>query len=565
MSLFSSIQLASNSLRATQIGLQVVGQNIANASTPGYSREEVVLSPAPTQRKGGILLGLGVQVQGVVQKVDEFIEERLRGAKSDRASADAQQQAYFALESIINELSDTDLSTLLTGFFASLQDMAGQPEDLAVRSLVTQSGQTLASSLNRLSRRVGDLRSNLNEQVIWAAGDINRLTEEVRTLNLRITEAEGGGAIQSDAGGLRDRRRVALGELAELIDVKVAEQPSGGVAVFAGGEFLVFEGRRQEVSVALETDRGLATAEVQMAETKSPLLVGAGRVGGLVVARDNTLGEFLDQLDDFAATLAFEFNKIHSAGQGLSGFEQVTSEGAVSQTDVALDAAGLTFTPTSGVFTVSVFNRETAQATSQEIFVDLDGLNTDTTFDTLAAALDAVDGITATVTPAGRLSIASQSPDMEFAFSGDTSGTLAALGINTFFRGSTAADLGVNDTVVQDPGKIAASQGGIGVDEKNALALTAFADQPIELKNDASILALQGILTAEVARESAVARSVAEGFKIFEETLMGQKMATSGVSLDEEAVRLITLQRTYQASARYIATISELLDALVNL
>ena len=113
MSLFGSIQMAKNALRAQQIGLQVVGQNISNANTPGYIREEVIVSPAPTQRIGGLLLGLGVQVDAVVQKIDKFLEERLRNAKSDRVSNETKEQAYLELESILGELGDTDLSTAL--------------------------------------------------------------------------------------------------------------------------------------------------------------------------------------------------------------------------------------------------------------------------------------------------------------------------------------------------------------------------------------------------------------------------------------------------------------------
>ncbi|MEX0586963.1 MAG: flagellar basal body protein, partial [Pirellulales bacterium] len=113
MSLFSSIQLANNALRAQQIGLQVTGQNIANANTPGYIREEVVLTPARTQRVGSLNLGLGVQVSGVIQKIDRFLENRLRNASSDRAAGEVQQETFAQLEGLIGELGDTDLSTSL--------------------------------------------------------------------------------------------------------------------------------------------------------------------------------------------------------------------------------------------------------------------------------------------------------------------------------------------------------------------------------------------------------------------------------------------------------------------
>jgi len=102
MSLFGSIQLGANSLRADQVAMQVVGQNIANASTPGYIREEAVLTPASGQRIGNYVLGLGVEVEAIVQKIDKFLEERLRGAVSDSSSAEAQQNTYTQLEQLIS-------------------------------------------------------------------------------------------------------------------------------------------------------------------------------------------------------------------------------------------------------------------------------------------------------------------------------------------------------------------------------------------------------------------------------------------------------------------------------
>src|SRR5690348_10056403 len=106
MSLFGSIQMGGNTLQAMQIGLQVVGNNIANANTPGFVREEAIFAPAPVEHIGGLVLGLGVQVDAIVQKVDKFVQARLVGAKGDRAGAEVQEQTYKDLETILNELSD---------------------------------------------------------------------------------------------------------------------------------------------------------------------------------------------------------------------------------------------------------------------------------------------------------------------------------------------------------------------------------------------------------------------------------------------------------------------------
>ncbi len=131
MSLFGSIQMAGNSLRANDIALQVVGQNIANANTPGYLREELVLTPAATQKLGGLLMGMGVSVDAVVQKIDKFLEERLRGSVSDSSSTDVLQQTYSQLEGVINELGDSDLSTSMNNFFNSISTILNQSDDVS--------------------------------------------------------------------------------------------------------------------------------------------------------------------------------------------------------------------------------------------------------------------------------------------------------------------------------------------------------------------------------------------------------------------------------------------------
>ena len=393
MSLFGSIQMASNTLRANDIALQVVGQNIANANTPGYIREEVVFSPAPTQAHGGILLGMGVMVDAVVQKLDKFLEERLLGAVSEKASAETLEQAYSDLEKLIGELDETDLSTSMNNFFSSISEVLNQPEDVSVRHLAVLNGQTLTTDINRLANEVLGLRNDVNDRVTAVADDINRLVEEIRVLNIRIAETEGGDVSTSDAVGLRDLRLVALDDLSQLIDIRVNEEISGGVSVYTGSDYLVVEGMSREVEVQLTNDRGLSVANIYVSETNSRLNPTSGQLRGLLSARDDVLGGFIDNLDDFAQTLAFEFNKIYSSGQGLSGYDEITSTNDVDQTDVALDKAGLAFTPTNGSFQVLVHNNKTGLSETTDILVDLNGLDHDTTLEDLRAALDAVDGI----------------------------------------------------------------------------------------------------------------------------------------------------------------------------
>lgn len=565
MSLFSSIRMASNTMRADQIALQVIGQNIANAETPGYIREEVVLKPAPIQKLGGLPLGLGVQVAAVIQKIDRFLEERLRASVSDRAGAEVREETYRQLEGLIGELSDTDLSSDLTRFFASISEVLNQPESVSARNLVVLQAQTLTQNIRRLYERVNAIRSDLNKRVDNAAERINRLIEDIRRLNIQIAETEGGDVSQSDAVGLRDQRLQALEELASLIDIRVEEQPSGGVAVYSSGFFLVYEGTSREVAVARSTDRGLGISEVRLAETDAPLEVHAGELYGLMTARDSVLGTFLDRLNEVTAALIYGFNRIHASGQGLSGFTQLTSVEGVVDPTVPLNQAGLTFTPNNGSFLIRLQNTRTGATQTAHIRVDLTGLTQDTTLQSLADQISVIDGLQARIDSLGRLTIQCTAPDQVFSFAEDTSGVLASLGLNTFFTGTGAGDIAVNNVLIRDPGKFAASKQGVGFDTEIAVELAGFADAPLAEYGGRSINALYDQMISEVTQGAAITSAEAESARTFESTLRGQKLAVSGVSLDEEVVKLIAFQQQFQASARFIKTLNDLIQILVNI
>lgn len=566
MSLFSTIQMAGNALRINQIGLQVVGQNISNANTPGYSRAELLLSPAPTQRVGNLNLGLGVEVQGVKQKIDALLEERLRAASSDRAGAEVQQQIYSELESVLGELNDTDLSTSLNKFFASIGEILSQPESVSVRNLAVLQGKILAADISRMANRVMQVRAGVNNRITLMAGDINRLLSEIAQLNVRIISTEGGSARSSDAVGLRDQRNVALSKLAELIDIRVDEQPSGATNIFVGGEFLVFEGQHRNISLAYTPDRGLTAASLKIAETDSELRTSSGQLSGLLVARDEILGGFLDTLDEFARTFAFEFNQVFTSGQGLKGHTSLVAEFAVVDTGVPLDAAGLPYRPFNGAFDVQIYNTQTGLTKTTHVPVDLNGLdNDDLTLARLAATLDAIDGLSAWIDPTGRLELAAESSNVQFTFGDDTSGILAALGLGTFFTGRSATDLGVSQWLIADPAKFAASRGGIDGDTNNAVTLAGFIDRPLETVGGSTLSTIYQQVVGTVTQGASITKAVYDGFWVFEETLRGQSLSISGVNLDEEAVRMIAYQRAFQAAAKFIATISEMLEKLVSL
>jgi flagellar hook-associated protein 1 len=228
-------------------------------------------------------------------------------------------------------------------------------------------------------------------------------------------------------------------------------------------------------------------------------------------------------------------------------------------------AANLTYTPTNGSFEVLVTNSTTGETTTSAVQVNLNGVGSETTLDDIVASLNAIDGISASVTANGKLVIKSTSSDVTFAFANDTSGALAALGVNTFFTGTAAGNIGVNSDVADDPSLLAASTGGVGEDTNNATTLAAFLTTSLDTQNGNSIEDIYDTMVADVAQGASQAETSYTSASTYQSTLEAQATSISGVNLDEEAVNLVMYQNAYAAVAKYITTLRDLFDILVQL
>jgi flagellar hook-associated protein 1 FlgK len=567
MSLFGSIQMAGNTLQAMDVALQVVNQNISNANTTGYIREEAVLQTAGTQQLGNLLLGTGVEVTAIVQKIDKYLEGRLRGATSDSSYADTLKSNYTQLEGVLNALSNSnDLSTAMNTFFSSISDILNSPDDVTVRNKAVSNGQTLADDITSMFQQVKSLRSDVNDQIKGMAAGINQLTDKIGKLNAQIAQMQSSTSSNSDAVGLTDQRLSALTELAKLVNISTTEQTDGTISVYCGGEYLVSEGNSRQVKVTLNSDSyGLNAAKICFVDSGAALKPTSGELRGLIDSRDEVLGGFLDQISDFAQTLTYEFNKVYSSGQGLNGYSALTSQYAVDDASKALNDTGLTYTPENGSFQVLVTDTQTGLTTTTTIQIDLNGTSNDTTLADLNDALNNISGISSQILSNGALKITSDSSDTKISFANDTSGVLASLGLNVFFTGTSADDIGVSKAVVDDPSLFAASSGGIGADTDNAQILANFVDQKLTSHNNETVEDMYTNIVADTAQKSSTAASNSTAAATYLSSLQSQESSISGVSLDEEAVKLLIYQKVYQASAKLISTISNLLDSLMNI
>ncbi len=565
MSLNGALAVASNSLQLFSLGIQVAGNNIANASTPGYIREQLKVQPSSPYSIGPVLVGTGAQAGGVQQVFDRYLESRIHTANTDASAAGIRSQSYLQLQSILQELGDQDLSTSLNNFVQSIQNAANQPDDAAMRNIVIQQGTLFTQDVVELRQRVGELRDSYSNQMRSLVEEANSLIAEIANLNPQIGRLEANGLDSSDAGNLRVQRLNAVNRLSEIIPIRIQEQASGAIDVYTDSDFLILNGYSQKLEAVLApTENGLAEVNVQTTLTKAAIGNSGGELGGLIESRDRILTGFLDQLDTFAGSVIYEFNKQHSSGEGLVGYTNVTGTNYVNATAAPLNAAGLAFAPVHGSFEITVRNTSTGADEKHQIAVDLDGIGSDTSLEDLSTALNAIGNVTAEITPDRKLKLTT-SAGYEVRFGNDTSGVLASLGINTFFTGSKSDDMGINPQLLADQRLLATGRGGGPADNTNALEISQFLDKSQAKLNGLSIDQFYTTLVGNVAQSASAESALAEGTKSFRDTLLAQREQHSGVSVDEEAINILNLQHNYQAAARIITTVDQLLNTLLNI
>jgi flagellar hook-associated protein 1 FlgK len=567
MSLSGALQIGRSALLASQAAIEIAGQNLANAATPGYHRQRIELAPSGDRAiQRGLYVGTGVKIADVSRAVDEALESRIRSAVSDQQQSIIRQELLVQIEAIENELSGHDLSTHLDNLFNAFSDLALRPRDFSLRSLVIEQSKATASYIQNIRSDFTLVRDQLDDSIDHAALRANELLSEIERINKQIALVEQG---TGGSNSLRDERTALLGELSELVDISTVEQPSGMIDVFVGSTPLVLNGQSRGFEVRRTTKDGELRIDLVTKADQTVVRPRSGRLGALIGARTDTIDHTIKTLDDFAGALVFQVNRVHSQGQPLTAANSYTGDYRVDDADAALNSAdaNLAFTPGHGSFQVHLTQAQTGERLTTTINIDLDGVDAgnDTTLNDLVAALDAVDNLTASVTPDGRLRIAGETQDFHVSFSDDSSGVLAALGINTFFKGQNASDIAVTDTVNGNPSMIAAGLGHVDGDNRNALALSDLRDRALDDLNGLSLTQTWRRHVEDIAVRASQMRQDAQADAVVLDSLQAQFQAVSGVNTDEEAINLVMFQRTFQASARFLNVVSEMMGTLMEL
>lgn len=509
LSTFHGLETVRRGMTAQQQALYVTGHNIANANTPGYSRQRVNFEQTPpypfaSQNRPVMPGQMGTGVEGgTVQRMrEEFLDVQYRGENMKYGYWNTRAEALYKMEEIMNEPSDEGLAKTLDRFWQSLQDLAVNPSNSGARSVVRQRGIAVAETFHYLSSSLKSIRDDLKNELDVTIKAVNSLARQLNDINKQISEVEVHGYLPND---LYDERNRLLDELSQYVNIKVTPVSSGGSALkIAEGRFTVeLVDRTGSTVIGTLVDGRLGQVnELQLSYqdnvTKTGPIVGFslgntpfltvehlkenGKIGALLYSYGysenggtTTKGlypEMLGDLNAMAKAFADEFNKIHSTGWSITEIKSGTK-----------------------------------------------------------------------------------------------------LASNDFFKydlPDVAGTLKIDDEIMKSLDRIAASKstsstpGQIG-DGSNAQALAEVKNGVMNIAgNTTTIQNFYESLIGQMAVNAQEAKRLSENSEVLRQSVDERRMAVSSVSLDEEMMNMMKFQHAYNASARMITMIDQMLDKIIN-
>jgi len=461
MALSVGLNTAVKALRAHQLAVDVASHNIANAQSPGFSRQRVLLRPIGVDGSDNFTrdaflgkVGFGVDASDVNRVRDVFLDYQVRQALGAQAQYGAVSDALGKAELIFNDPTDDGLSTLMANFWNAWHDVVNDPEGSPARTTLIHATTTMTSRIQRAYDDLNLQRDNLNVQLATVAQDINAAASEIASLNLQIKQVELNGDMAND---LRDRRDLLLDRLSRLGQVSYSEQQDTSVLVYFGNHELVVSNEAR--TIRLEPEPGNPGMDRLVFDIDDTVVTSStGKLRGVLDARDVDLPALVTKLDALASGLITQVNAVHQTGFGLDG----------------------------------------------------------------------------------------------------TTGT-------DFLTGTGASDIALNAVLAASPQKIAtAAAAGAPGDGSIALSIAN-----LQLANtmatgtqtfDAYYGNLVSVLGADVNR----AKGLTESGKLLNDHLETLRQSVAGVNIDEEVTNLAASQHAYEAAARVITSIDEMLDTLIT-
>ncbi|MDP2700344.1 flagellar hook-associated protein FlgK [Thalassospira sp.] len=571
MSIRAAQSAALSSLQASQSGIAVSSNNIANASVDGYTAKSQTLT---TNVSSGATTGVSVSATG--STVDTYLLKSINAAASDAGYAEVFTDPLAMVANALGTVGEDDaLTTLISDLETSIASLAASPESQSAAAVALADAGDIANSLNTLSETVQDQRAQADQTIEETVDQINSLLHQIQSYNDQLTGVASGSMSESE---LTDARNQAIQNLSELADVTYFTNSNNQTQIYLGGT-LVVGSQVQELeydATALVTE-DTVFGDITVNGTSITDQISGGQLGGLIDLRDETLPAIQDELNNLAVTLADSINAITNLGTSYPGASELTSAASLAATDA--------FAGTGTVRLVATDDSGTAQ---EILEIDL------STIATVQDLMDEINGsanMTATLNADGTLTIASSNDDygisivnMDAVVGADQQGFSDYFGLNDMFSGTSAGTISVNAAWLADPGLMPTGSGSddaalavgdsvissgsadvaealaglfdenIGFDAAGGLGstTTSLSDYASEILSD---IARQA---SDVETKASVATSA---FGELVESFSNQY----GVNVDEEALSLSNLESAYEAAAAILEITQSMMDTLLEM
>jgi flagellar hook-associated protein 1 FlgK len=345
ISTFTGLETALRGLMAQQQALDVTGQNITNASTPGYTRQTVSFATTPSlQISPGHLLGTGVTVTGYQRVRDSFLDTQLRAQTMLQGSAQATQDGLGQIEGVINEPSDSGLNSLLGSYWSAWQNVANSPQDMATRQSLIEAATSLTNGLNNAASQLATIQAQTGQDVTLSLQQVNADGQTLQGLNTAIKNAT---AVGNTPNELLDQRDQILDGLSKLGNVTSVNNGDGTITVTFDSVTLADQAGAYTLSEAA----GTISNNMAVPQTAA-VSQNAGSIGGLIALRDTTIPGYQTSLDAIAAALISQTNAASVNGFGLDGVNNRPFFGGTDASTISVLATPTTIAASASAATL---------------------------------------------------------------------------------------------------------------------------------------------------------------------------------------------------------------------
>lgn len=554
-STFMGLETSKRGINTQQSALYTVGHNIANANTLGYSRQRVNMETTMGFPGVGMnapkipgFLGTGVQAGSVQRIRDQFIDNQYRQETTKLGYWSSKANSVSQMEDILTEPSEYGLNKAFDNFYASLQDLSTHPESSSTRTVVEQRGEHLADSFNYINKQLTQIQSNLKNEINVETDNVNSILKQIAALNEQIGNIEPNGYLPND---LYDSRDQLIDQLSEYFNVTVEHTKSGGNALpIAEGSLNVFIKLNDGSKVQVVSKNNAATLTPNGYNKTSTNADGTTNYTEGAFTKDEEFSPFTSfsvKLDGAETKISYDkfdigsgkmISLIHSYGYA----DKTAYDSSTSSWNSTLPNVALGTNIANGLYPDKLEKLDQLAAEFAKAFNNIHQQGY-----TLAEKDDSGN-------------IIANSVKGEVFFT-DTDGNVA----DPTKMNITAANIHVSSQIKNNLNLIAASTvSGEEGNGKNAIELSNLKTKTLSGLDNASAQTFYEGVVGELGVQGQQAIQMENTATTNQLAITNNRASVSSVSLDEEMTNMITFQKAYNASARMITAVDEMLDKIIN-